>query len=107
MAKVIVTVDTAVSPPKFTFTPMTLPIRTRKETIHWERAAANYRFAALAFDHTNPFSNIVVTDEKSTADDDNQREEDHAYVVLISIEGKYYSSKNLTMGGQGPIIRNN
>jgi plastocyanin len=109
MATVTVTVDTTVSPPKISFAPDPVPIGPGKtETIQWTRAKANFTFAALAFDHKNPFSNVVVQDSALSADDNNQKKEDHLYVVLVKVNGTYYSSKDGSiMGNSGPTIRNN
>lgn len=108
MATVTVIVDTSVSPPAITLDPVVLPITGKKETIHWvpmPGVTPNFKFAALAFDHKNPFSNIVVTDSKITADDDNQRKEDHSYSVFVNVRGTYFSSGPHVMIS-GPTIRN-
>src|ERR1700719_2273829 len=95
MAKVTLTLDTSDPnlPPKFSFVPLVLPITKRgKETIHWKPGSSNFSFAAIAFTGQNPFQNVVVSDTEITAIDDNEREEDHKYVVLVRVHGTYYSS---------------
>jgi len=108
MAYVTVTLDTSVSPPKFTFKPDPVDINPGTETIHWTRASANFTFAALAIDHPNPFSNVIVHDDELTAYDDNHLVAHHNYNVLVKANGTYYSSKegHILTGG-GPTIRNN
>jgi hypothetical protein len=105
--KVKVTVDTNGSPTKIEYFPKEILIKHGKETIEWTQAegSADFAFAALAFDHPNPFSDVVVNDRMITALDDNHATEDHRYAVLIRIDKKYYSSKSGLANG-GPIIRN-
>lgn len=97
--------------PKFAFSPNPLIITANTETIHWiQPNGANFDFTALAFDDTNPFSNVIVKPKEIKADDENHhRLEEHKYIVIVKAsDGKYYSSKDdpITMTG-GPIIRNN
>ncbi len=108
MADVIVAFDPNATP-KFTFTPDTIPITAKRDTIHWIQArGSNFNFAALALDHPNPFSNVIVQATKITAVDDNHRKEDHIYSILVEANNEYYNSKDdpKTRTG-GPIIRNN
>jgi hypothetical protein len=93
---------------KFSFAPNPVPVNPGKETIKWTRAGANFTFAALAFDHPNPFSNIIVHDKEITADDVNNATEDHVYFVLVNANGTYYNSKDdPTIHTGGATIRNN
>jgi hypothetical protein len=106
MADVIVTFDPNATP-QFSFTPDPIPITAPKETIHWKQpTGSKFTFAALAVDHRNPFSDVVVQPTEITADDDNDKN-DHNYVVLVKANNTYYSSKDgyKTKSG-GPTIRN-
>lgn len=103
--KVTVTLDNNV-PPNFSFTPDPVEVERGMATIHWVRGSNNFSFAALAVDHPNPFSNIVVKDLEITADDVHQVPELHRYSVLVSVNGVYYSSRPGGMGAGGPTIRN-
>ena len=108
MADVIVTFDPTATP-KFIFKPDTIPVTAKKETIHWIQApGSHFSFAALALDHSNPFSNVIVQATTITADDDNHRKEEHKYSILVKANNEYYNSKDdpRTRTG-GPIIRNN
>lgn len=105
-----VTLDTSV-PPTFSFNPPgALQVPPGKTTITWVPGpgSAKFSFAALAFDHQNPFSNVVVKDAGITADDDNHHREEHKYSVLVKVNGTYYNSKDtpITLPG-GPTIKNN
>jgi len=102
---VTVTLDNSV-PPNFSFSPDPV-VDHGKATISWVQGSANFEFAALAFDHLNPFQNVVVTDREITAVDDNQVREDHKYSVLVKVNHVYYSSLGGGMGAGGPTIRNN
>jgi hypothetical protein len=107
MTNVIVTFDPNAKQ-KFSFTPDPIPITAKTETIHWTQPpGSNFTFAALAFDHPNPFSNVVVHPTEITAKDDNDKK-DHNYIVLVEANNTYYSSKDgyKTRTG-GPTIKNN
>jgi len=103
---VTVTLDNSV-PPNFYFNPDPVPVDRGNATITWVQGSTNFSFAALAFDHPNPFSNIVVTPMQITADDDNEAKKDHRYAILVSVNGTYYSSRPGGIGAGGPTIRNN
>ena len=104
------TLDTSV-PPKFSFNPPgALQVPPGKTTISWVpgKGSAKFSFAGLTFDHPNPFCNVVVKDTGITADDDNHHPEVHKYSVLVSVNGRYYNSKDAPgpLPG-GPTIKNN
>jgi hypothetical protein len=102
-----VMVDTSTSPPTFSFVPLVLVVdQNYKDVVHWDRVGSNFEFAALAFDHPNPFRDIVVTDAEITAIDTHPSKEDHAYSILIRVGKQYFSSAD-TLRAPGPIIRNN
>jgi hypothetical protein len=102
---VTVTLDNSV-PPNFAFSPDPV-VDPGKATISWVQGSSNFDFAALAFDHPNPFQNVVVSATGITAVDDNQRPEKHKYSVLVKVNHVYYSSEGGLTGGGGPTIRNN
>jgi hypothetical protein len=81
-----------------------------KANIRWVRGpgSAKFAFVALAFDHRNPFSNVIVKDAGITADDDNHRRETHKYSVVVCVNHTYYDSKDcITTQPGGPTIKNN
>jgi hypothetical protein len=96
-------------PPTFDFSPAP-EVDPGKATIRWVPgpSSAKFTFAALAFDHPNPFSNVVVKDAGITADDDNHHREEHKYSVLVEVNGTYYNSKDAPWPVPGgPTIKNN
>ena len=105
---VTLTLNNAV-PPTFDFSPDP-EVDPGKATIRWVPGSGSVRFsfAALTFDHPNPFSNIVIKDAGITADDDNHHREWHKYSILVKVNGTYYNSKDgaVTTPG-GPTIKNN
>jgi plastocyanin len=106
MATVTATLDTSGSSPRLYFEPESVEVDAKADTITWTAKGSGFSFAALAFDHPNPFSNIVVKDDSIRADDTNQKREDHPYWILYKVGETYYSSKGGPFKNGGPTIRN-
>jgi hypothetical protein len=108
MTTVTVTFDANAKKAKFTFVPYEVSITAITDTILWNKDPNSiFKFVALAIDHQNPLSDVIVQPTTITAIDANDKAT-HMYSVLVKANGTYYNSKDdpTTMTG-GPTIKNN